>query len=67
MLCVASHISISELARRLNTTPQNMNAKLKRQSFSIPDLERIAEATGSKFERKFILADGDEIKNERSI
>lgn len=61
VLCVRNGISVSELARRMGTTPQNFNAKLKRESFSISDLEQIAEVTDSLFERKFILKNGDEI------
>ncbi len=29
VLCVRSNISVSELARRVGTTPQNFNAKLE--------------------------------------
>lgn len=38
VLCVRSNISVAELARRLGTTPQNFNAKMKRESFTILDL-----------------------------
>lgn len=61
VLCVRNGISVSELARRMGTTPQNFNAKLKRESFSISNLEQIAEVTDSSFEKKFILKNGDEI------
>ena len=37
VLCVRSNISVSELARRIGTSPQNFNAKLKRGTFSIAD------------------------------
>lgn len=40
VLCVRSNISVSELARRVGTSPQNFNAKLKRESFTISDLEQ---------------------------
>ena len=30
VLCVRSNISVSELARRIGTSPQNFNAKLKK-------------------------------------
>ena len=33
VLCVRQKISLAELARRLGTTPQNFNAKLKREGF----------------------------------
>lgn len=46
VLCVRQKISLAELARRLGTTPQNFNAKLKRESFTVAELEDIAEAAG---------------------
>ena len=33
VLCVRSDISVAELARRIGTTPQNFNGKMKRESF----------------------------------
>jgi transcriptional regulator len=61
VLCVRSNISVSELARRVGTTPQNFNAKMKRESFTIIELESIAKATNSIFERHFILTNGDNV------
>jgi len=61
VLCVRSNISVSELARRVGTTPQNFNAKLKRESFTIAELELVANVVKSKFERNFILENGDKI------
>lgn len=61
ILCVRSNISVAELARRIGTTPQNLNAKMKRESFSISDLEEIAFATNCIFERNFILPIGEKI------
>ena len=61
VLCVRQKISWAELARRLGTTPQNFNAKLKRESFTVAELEDIAEAVGVTFERNFILDDGDTV------
>ena len=51
VLCVRSNISVAELARRLGKSPQSFNSKLKRESFTIKDLEEIAEATGTSFRR----------------
>lgn len=61
VLCVRNNISVSELARRMGTSPQNFNAKLKRETFTVGDLEQIADVTDCSFERKFILKNGDEI------
>ncbi|MCL2545371.1 MAG: helix-turn-helix transcriptional regulator [Clostridia bacterium] len=58
IVCVFCHVSLAELARRLGQSPQSLNGKLKRQSFTIKDLEEIAEALGCTFERTFILPDG---------
>ena len=62
VLCVRQNISQAELARRLGTTPQNLNAKLKRESFNVIELEEIAKAAGAKFEKMFILNNGEQIK-----
>lgn len=61
ILCIRSNISVAELARRLNTSPQAFNAKMKRKSFTIGELEVIADAVNAKFLRKFELDDGEEI------
>ena len=61
VLCVRSNISVSELARRMGTSPQNFSAKLKRESFTINDLDQIAEATGSMFEHNFVLETGEKV------
>ena len=61
VLCVRSDISVAELARRLGKSPQSFNSKLKRESFTIKDLEEIAEATGTSFKRNYILPNGEEI------
>ena len=61
VLCVRSNISIAELARRLKTSPQAFNAKMKRASFTIEELEIIADAVNAKFLRKFELDNGEEV------
>lgn len=61
VLCVRSNISVAELARRIGTTPQNMSAKLKRETFTVPDLEEIAKAVNCSFERSFILDNGEKV------
>ncbi|MCR5694156.1 MAG: helix-turn-helix domain containing protein [Clostridia bacterium] len=61
VLCVRANISNAELARRLNVSPQSFSAKLRRESFSIQDLERIAEVTGSEFQHVFILPNGEKV------
>jgi len=61
VLCVRSGISVAELARRIGQSPQNFNAKMKRESFSIKELEEIAGAVDSTFERVFVLPNGDKV------
>ena len=60
-LCVRCNMSEAELARRLGKSPQSFNAKMKRESFTIDDLNEIAEAVGVEFKRNFILTNGEEI------
>lgn len=59
ILCVRCNVSEAELARRLGKSPQNFNSKMKRGSFSIPELEEIAEVMGVSFKREFILTNGE--------
>ena len=61
VLCVRKNMSLAELSRRLGTTPQNLNAKLKRESFTVAELENIANVSGVTFERNFVLDDGDTV------
>ena len=62
VLCVRSGISISELARRIDQSPQNFNAKLKRNTVSQEELNRIADALGVTYEHYFVLASGEQVK-----
>lgn len=52
---------MAELARRIGISPQSLNGKLKRGSFTIEDLDQVADAVGVSFSRKFILSNGEEI------
>ena len=61
ILCVRCNMSEAELARRLGKSPQSFNAKMKRESFTIDDLNEIAEAVGVEFKRNFILTNAEEI------
>lgn len=61
VLCVRCNVSEAELARRLGKSPQSLNAKLKRGTMTVEELERIATVLGVEFKRIFILGNGDEI------
>lgn len=52
-LCKNLHVSYAELARRTGQSPQNLNSKLKRESFTIGELEQIAEVLGANFHYDF--------------
>jgi len=39
VLCVRCGVSEAELARRLGKSPQSFNSKMKRESFTVDDLE----------------------------
>ena len=62
VLCVRTGVSLSELARRINMTPQNFTAKLKRNTIAQDELNRIAAALGVTYEQYFVLSNGDFIK-----
>ena len=61
VLCARLNISMAELARMMGMSPQSLNAKMKRASFTICDLEKIAGVLGVSFKRNFILNNGEEV------
>lgn len=61
VLCVRTGVSLSELARKLNQTPQNFSAKLKRNTITKEELQQIADSLNVKFEQYFLLPNGDRI------
>lgn len=61
ILCIRNKVSEAELARRLGKSPQSLNSKMKRESFTVKDLEEIAEALDSEFCRYFVLGNGDRV------
>lgn len=61
VLCVRCNVSEAELARRLGKSPQSFNSKMKRESFTVDDLNKIAEVLGVQFNREFILANGEKV------
>lgn len=61
VLCVRSNISQAELARRIGVSPQSLCAQMKRESFTIQELEKIADAVDAKFERQFVLYNGEKV------
>lgn len=53
LLVKKGNISDAELARRLGTTPQNLNNKMKRNNFKVSELEEIANALDCELEITF--------------
>lgn len=51
-------ISQSALARQLETTPQNLNQKIKRNTLTKEELEQIAIILGGTWRAEFEFPDG---------
>ena len=51
-------ISQAALAREMGTTPSNFNQKLKRGTFSVEEMEKMAAALGAKYFFGFEFEDG---------
>lgn len=62
ILCVKLGISVSELARLYGKSPQAFSQKLKRESFTVDELKKIAEVSGSKYIGTFELPNGDKVE-----
>jgi transcriptional regulator with XRE-family HTH domain len=62
VLGIKAELSMAEIGRRLNKSPQAFNQKIKRGNFSIEDLENIAIVTGCSFSCAFILPTGERIE-----
>ena len=62
VLRVRTGVSLSELARKINQTPQNFNAKLKRNTVTQDELNQIAKVLGVTYEQYFVLANGEQVK-----
>lgn len=60
LLVKRGNIPEAELARRLNISPQNLNAKMKRDNFTESDLNKIAAALDCTYEAAFHMNDTGE-------
>ena len=54
-------ISQAKLAEAINTTASNFNQKLKRETFTVQELETIAHAIGATYFFGFEFEDGTKI------
>ena len=62
LLVKRGNLSDTKLALKLNTTPQNLYKKMKRDNFTESDLHEIADALNCKLKISFIMNDtGEEI------
>ena len=61
ILGIKTDMSLAEIGRRLDKSPQAFSQKIKRGNFSLDDLEDIAMATGCKLECAFLLPNGERI------
>lgn len=52
------NMSQAELARKIGTTPSNLNQKVKRNTLTKEELEKIAETLGGKWKAEFVFNDG---------
>ncbi len=53
-----SGISQAELARKIGTTPSNLNQKVKRNTLTKEEMEQIAAALGGSWRAEFVFEDG---------
>lgn len=60
--CSMAGITQAELAKRLNTSPQAWNKRLKTGKFSDEDFKRIAEALGCNYKSGFYFSDGNKVE-----
>ena len=61
LLVKRNNISESELARRLNISPQNLHNKMKRDNFNESELMQIADVLDCEYRASFTLRDTGEV------
>lgn len=61
ILGIKTNMTLADMARNLDKSPQAFSQKMKRGSFSLDDLEDIAMATKCKLECSFVLPNGERI------
>lgn len=63
-LCKGQGVSMSELARRIGQTRQNLCKKLERETLTVEEINQIAAVLGGKFEQVFTLPNGMHINTD---
>lgn len=62
LLIKRGNISEAELARKIGTSPQNLNGKMKRDNFTENDIQKIADALDCTYSITFKMNDtGEEL------
>ena len=61
ILAAYKGVTQAEVAKMIGMTPQNLNQKIKRETLSAEELEKIAEALGAKYTVAFELPNGTKI------
>ena len=51
-------MSQAELARKIGTTPSNLNKKVKRDTLTKEEMEKIAKALGGSWRAEFVFENG---------
>lgn len=57
IMLVNEDMSVSDLANKLNTSQQNLSAKLKRNNFSVKEMLEITDALGYNLNIEFTKRD----------
>lgn len=61
ILLIKKNSNVVDLAKRLDTQPQNLYNKLSRDNFSEKDLQEIAKVLDVRYEGFFFLENGDRV------
>lgn len=62
LLIKRGNISEAKLAELLNTSPQNLSGKMKRDNFTEKDLQQIAKVLDCEYKATFVINEtGEEI------
>lgn len=61
LLMAELNLTATKMAEMAGISQSNFSKKMKNNSFSIEDLEKIADAAGVKFEAHFLLENGERV------
>ena len=61
ILGIKTDMTLAEIGRKMDKSPQAFSQKMKRGHFDLDELENIALATGCKLQCAFLLPNGEKI------